>query len=231
MKTALSLGANFWNSGEFYGSPEPTLNLQLLKRYFTKYPEDADKVVLSVKGGIDIKRLAPTGGAAAVKASVDNIIRHLGGTKTLDIFECARVDPNTPIEETIGALAECVKEGKIRAIGLSEASAATIRRAHAVHPIAGVELEVSLWSTEIFDNGIADTCKELGIPIVAYSPLGRGFLAVSSIHLLQTLFPDHELSPSPSDHRLRRGLANLVVTKKTGPAEVTQRPPRKRQPP
>jgi len=96
--------------------------------------------------------------------------------KHLDIFECARVDPNVPIETTISTIAEYVKSGKISGIGLSEASAKTIRAAHAVHPIAGVEVEVSLWATEIWENGVADACRELGIPVIAYSPLGRGFL-------------------------------------------------------
>eukprot|EP01097_Dermamoeba_algensis_P009033 TRINITY_DN622_c0_g1_i3.p2 TRINITY_DN622_c0_g1~~TRINITY_DN622_c0_g1_i3.p2 ORF type:complete len:172 (+),score=42.80 TRINITY_DN622_c0_g1_i3:84-599(+) len=112
MKKALNLGANFWNSGEFYGSPEPTLNLQLLQRYFTEYPEDAAKVVLSVKGGVDLKTLKPKGGAEEVKKSVDNILKILDGKKHLDIFECARVDPQVPVEETIAALAEYVKAGK-----------------------------------------------------------------------------------------------------------------------
>ncbi|KAF8245641.1 Aldo/keto reductase [Wilcoxina mikolae CBS 423.85] len=178
MRAALSSGSNFWNSGEFYGNPpDPTTNLSLLNRYFTAYPEDAEKVVLSIKGGIDIPTFQPRGDAEGVRKSVDNVLRILDGKKFVDIFECARVDKNVPIEETIETLAEYVKAGKIGGIGLSEASAATIRRAHKVHPIAAVEVEVSMWSTEIFTpGGVADTCFELGIPIVAYSPLGRGFL-------------------------------------------------------
>jgi pyridoxine 4-dehydrogenase len=180
MKVALAAGSNFWNGGEFYGPfSTPTINLSLLNRYFTAYPEDAEKVVLSIKGGLDIEgHLVPRGDRANVQKSVDNVLRILDGKKFLDIFECARVDKNVPIEETIETLAEYVKAGKIGGIGLSEASAATIRRAHKVHPIAAVEVEVSLWSTEIFiPGGVADTCAELGIPIIAYSPLGSGFLA------------------------------------------------------
>lgn len=174
MKAALKTGANFWNGGEFYGTPDHN-SLHLLNRYFTEYPEDAEKVVISIKGGIG-PNMMPDGSEEGVRRSVDNCNKLLGGKKTMDIFECARVDPNTPIETTIGVLAACVKEGKIKGISLSEVRAETIRRAHKVHPICGVEVEFSLWATDILSNGIAATCAELGIPIVAYSPLGRGFL-------------------------------------------------------
>lgn len=175
MKTAFNQGATFWNGGELYGTAEYN-SLHLLNRYFTKYPADADKVVLSIKGGIELKTMAPDGSREGVRRSVDNVLKLLDGTKSLDVFECARVDPNTPIETTIAALAEYVREGKIKGISLSEVRAETIRRAHKVHPICGVEVELSLWSTDILKNGIAATCAELGIPVVAYSPLGRGFL-------------------------------------------------------
>ncbi|KAI5819801.1 NADP-dependent oxidoreductase domain-containing protein [Pyronema omphalodes] len=180
LRTALKQGANFWNAGEFYGNaPTHVQNLELLNRYFTAYPGDASKVVLSVKGGVDLSTLQPKGDPESVRKSVDNVLRVLDGKKFVDIFQCARVDPNVPVEETIAALAEYVKAGKIGGIGLSEVSAGTIRRAHAVHPIAAVEVEVSLWSRDVFSEkfgGVARTCKELGIPVVAYSPLGRGFL-------------------------------------------------------
>ena len=176
MKAAIAGGATFWSSGEFYGYPEPTMNLQLLNRYFTKYPEDAGKVTLFVKGGSDLKTLYPKCSAADIKASVANSIRILAGTKKIDVFGPARIDHSVPIEETIGALAELVDDGTIGGIGLSEASAATIERAHKVHPLALIEVEFSLWSTEVLSNGVAQTAKKLEIPIVAYSPLGRGFL-------------------------------------------------------
>lgn len=175
MKTALEQGASFWNGGEFYGTPEHN-SLHLLNRYFTKYPADAEKVVLSIKGGINLETLKPDGSREGVRRSIDNILKLLDGKKTLDIFECARIDFETPIETTVGAIAEYVKEGKIKGISLSEVGAETIRRAHKVHPICAVEVELSLWSTDTLENGIAATCAELGIPIVAYSPLGRGFL-------------------------------------------------------
>jgi len=107
---------------------------------------------------------------------VDECLRVLDGKKSLDIFECARVDPKTPIEITIRALAKYVEAGKLGGISLSECSADTIRRAAKVHKISAVEVEFSLWATDILDNGVAQACKELDIPVVAYSPLGRGFL-------------------------------------------------------
>jgi pyridoxine 4-dehydrogenase len=176
MRTALKTGANFWNGGELYGTPERN-SLHLLNEYFTQYPEDAEKVVLSIKGGLAPGEPRPDGSEKNVRRSVDECVRVLEGKKIVDIFECARVDPNTPIEETIRVLAELVKEGKIKGIGLSEVGSQTIRRAHKVHPIAAVEVELSLWATDILRNGVAETCAELGIPIVAYSPLMRGALA------------------------------------------------------
>jgi len=180
MKTAINNGATFWNSGEFYGlAPNHTANLQLINRYFTKYPEDSGKVVLSVKGGVEQGPGGPIlrGDREGVQHSVDNVLRILDGKVKLGIFECARVDTSVPLEETISTLAEYVRAGKIGGIGLSEAGPKTIRKAHSIHPIAAVEVEVSLWATEIFTpGGVADTCAELGIPIAAYSPLGKGFL-------------------------------------------------------
>ncbi|KAK7893797.1 hypothetical protein LTR67_006498 [Exophiala xenobiotica] len=177
MSTALSLGANFWNGGELYGPPERH-SCHILKEYFTRYPDHADKVVLSIKGGCKPGSLEPDGSRANVRRSVEDCLKILDGTKKIDIFQCARVDPNTPIEDTIKALAGLVNEGKIGGIGLSEVKASTIERAHAVHPIAAVEVEVSLFGAlDILKNGVAKTCAKLGIPIVAYSPLGRGALA------------------------------------------------------
>lgn len=175
MRTALSLGANNWNGGELYGSPERN-SLHLLNEYFTKYAEDAEKVVLSIKGGLVPGQMKPDGSKAGVQRSIDECLKQLDGKKFLDLFECARVDLDVPIEDTVGYIAEYVKAGKLGGISLSEVSAKSIRRAQAVHPISAVEVEFSLWSTEILENGVAETCAELNIPIIAYSPLGRGFL-------------------------------------------------------
>ncbi|CAF9925525.1 MAG: Pyridoxine 4-dehydrogenase [Heterodermia speciosa] len=178
MKTALEQGANFWNGGIFYGTPEAN-SLHLLKYYFEKYPEDAGKVVLSIKGAFDMKE-GPDGSPEGIRASVEDAIKVLPpAVKSIDIFQCARVDPNVQIETSVQELAQLVQEGKIGGVGLSEANANTIRRAQAVHPIAAVEIELSLFTPDPLRNGIAETCHELQIPIAAYSPVSRGLLTGS----------------------------------------------------
>jgi pyridoxine 4-dehydrogenase len=174
MKTALSLGQTVWNGGEFYGTPEKN-SLHILKAYFEKYPEDAAKVEINIKGCADPVKLMPDGSREGVRRSVETCVGILPtSVKKIDIFEPARVDPNTPIEETVKYLQECVDEGLIAGIALSEASATTIRRAAKVAKISAVEIELSLWQTDPLTNGITAACKELGIPIHAYSPLGKG---------------------------------------------------------
>jgi pyridoxine 4-dehydrogenase len=180
MRTALALGANNWNGGELYGSPERN-SLHLLNEYFTKYPEDAEKVVLSIKGGLVPGQMKPDGSKEGVQRSIDECLRVLDGKKFLDLFECARVDPNVPIEDTVSYIAEYVKAGKVGGISLSEVGAKSIRKAHAVHAVSAVEVEFSLWATDILENDVAATCAELGIPIICYSPLGRGFLVSVAI--------------------------------------------------
>lgn len=217
MKAALEAGTTFWNGGDFYGTPERN-SLHLVKAYFTKYPEDVDRVVLSIKSGsgahgpLDASR-------AGVRASVASCASVLEGVKKIDIYECARKDPNVDIEVTVAALAELVAEGAIGGIGLSEVGAETIRRAAKVHPIAAVEVEVSLWVTDILSNGVAVTCGELNIPIVAYSPLGRGFFAgkyktFEDLPKIMHMFP--RFQPGAFEHNMK--LANEVeaVAKKKG---------------
>ena len=128
MNTTLELGANFWNGGELYGTPEYN-SLHLLNKYFTKYPENAEKVVLSIKGGLKKGQLVPDCSEANIRRSVDECLHQLDGKKSIDIFECARQDPQVPVEQTIEVLAKYVQEGKIGGIGLSEVDADTIRRA------------------------------------------------------------------------------------------------------
>lgn len=176
MKAALAKGANFWNGGEIYGPPDAN-SLTLLKRYFTKYPEDADKVVLSIKGGVNVATHSPDGSKEGIARSINACLEQLGGTKKIDLFECARVDKTVPLEETMLALKEYVDAGKIGGIGLSEVGAKTIREAAKIVKIDAVEVEVSIWSPDILKNGVAQACAELNIPIVAYSPIGRGILS------------------------------------------------------
>lgn len=129
LNTALEYGANLWNAGELYGTPEYH-SCHLLNAYFTKYPQNSDKVVLSIKGGNVPGKLQPNGSEENIRRSVDDCLKILNGTKSIDIFECARQDPNTTVEQTVTILAKLVKEGKIGGIGLSEVDAATIRRAY-----------------------------------------------------------------------------------------------------
>lgn len=134
LNKTLELGANFWNGGELYGTSDYN-SLHLLNKYFTQYPENADKVVLSIKGGLKVGQLVPDGSEENIRRSVDDCVRLLDGTKKIDIFECARQDPKFPVEHTVEVLAKCVEEGKIGGIGLSEVDAETIRRAYVAMPI------------------------------------------------------------------------------------------------
>lgn len=175
LKAALEAGANFWNAGEHYGTPDYN-SLHLLKAYFSQYPEDVDKVVISVKGCFDMRTAKPSNDTEGVETSIDHCLEIIDSKYRIDLFQPSRVDPDLSIEETVRAIAEYVKAGKVGSIGLSECSATTIRKAVAVHPIAAVEIELSLFETSVLTKGVAKACKENGIPLVAYSPLGRGFL-------------------------------------------------------
>lgn len=171
---ALELGCNFLDTSDMYG---PYTNEELVGRAIAGRREE---VFLATKFGIRFEPGNPPkrsidGSSAYVRSACEASLRRLG-VDHIDLYYQHRVDPSTPIEETVSAMAELVVEGKVRHLGLSEASAATIRRAHAVHPIAAVQTEYSLWTRDV-EQEILPTLKELGIGLVAYSPLGRGFLA------------------------------------------------------
>jgi aryl-alcohol dehydrogenase-like predicted oxidoreductase len=172
---ALELGCNFLDTSDMYG---PYTNEELLG---SAIAERRDEVFLASKFGIKlveegnlIDRVID-GSPAYVRSACEASLRRLG-TDHIDLYYQHRVDPSTPIEETVGAMAGLVQAGKVRYLGLSEASAETIRRAHAVHPITALQSEYSLWTREI-EAEILPTLQELGIALVAYSPLGRGFLS------------------------------------------------------
>ncbi|RMZ79774.1 hypothetical protein DV738_g3203, partial [Chaetothyriales sp. CBS 135597] len=197
LKAALEAGANFWNGGEMYGSIDRHSG-HLLAEYFRKYPEDADKIVLSIKGGLEKDRLVPNGTETNIRRSVNDVLATLEGTNVkIDIFESARVDHNVPVEDSVRVLKTLHQdEGKIGGIGLSEVRASTITRAAtaiAPTPIAAVEVELSLWNTDILRNGVAATAARLGIPIVAYSPLGRGALAGDKLITSTNDLPEHDV--------------------------------------
>ena len=196
LKAALAAGCNLWNAGEFYGTTKAN-SLQLLNRYFTKYPEDSNKVVLSIKGAAVPGQMKISGTKENISRSIDECLRVLDGTKYIDIFEMARQDSDTPLEESIATMAQYVKENKIGGIGLSEVTQEQIQENMALHPIIAVEVELSLQTPDILENGVATTCAELGIPIVAYSPLGRGLLTAA-------ITRPEDLDPKDIRHHLPR---------------------------
>ncbi|RJT42332.1 aldo/keto reductase [Mesorhizobium waimense] len=173
---AVELGVNFFDTAEVYGPYENEILLGKALKPFR------DKLTIATKFGFKIldegtgtERMAGLDSRPEhVKAVAEASLKRLG-TDVIDLYYQHRVDPTVPIEDTVGAMAELVREGKVRVLGLSEASAATIRRAHAVHPISAVQSEYSLWSRDPEDEVFA-VCRELGIGFVPYSPLGRGLL-------------------------------------------------------
>jgi aryl-alcohol dehydrogenase-like predicted oxidoreductase len=173
LSRALELEITFWDTSDAYG---PYLNEELVGKAIQSQRK---KITLATKFGIvrdpsdPIKR-GFNGKPDYVKKSCEASLKRLN-TDVIDLYYLHRKDPDTPIEETVGAMGELVKEGKIRSIGLSEMLSGTVRKAHATFPVTAVQSEYSLWSREP-EEGILDTCKELGIAFVAYSPLGRGFL-------------------------------------------------------
>jgi len=169
---SLELGMNFLDTADVYGYGDNEILVGKAIRGIR------DKVFLATKFGIVRDKANATlrgvnGSRAYVRSCCDASLKRLG-VDTIDLYYQHRVDPNTPIEETVGALAELVREGKIKFVGLSEASAETIRRAHRIHPIAALQSEYSLWTRDPEDK-IRPATRELGIAFVAYSPLGRGF--------------------------------------------------------
>lgn len=189
---ALDLGVNFLDTADMYGSGA---NEQLVGKTIK---DRRDRVVIATKFGIqrseDKGFRGINGSPEYVRQACDASLQRLG-IEYIDLYYQHRVDPNVPIEETVGAMAELVKQGKVRYLGLSEAAPATIRRAHAVHPITALQTEYSLWSRDPEDE-ILPTVRELGIGFVPYSPLGRGFLS-GTITSPDDLAPDDFRRNSP----------------------------------
>ncbi|MET0464649.1 MAG: aldo/keto reductase [Chitinophagaceae bacterium] len=172
---SLELGGNFLDTAELYG---PLLNEQLIAKAISG---NRHKYILATKTGVEIDQNGKYTGKANgtkryVKKAAERSLKNLG-TDYIDLYYLHRLDPETPVEETVEALGELVKEGKVKYIGLSEVGSQTIRNAHAVHPITAVQSEYSLFERQIEELGIIDTLKDLGIGLVAYSPIGRGFLS------------------------------------------------------
>ncbi|OZJ03125.1 hypothetical protein BZG36_03876 [Bifiguratus adelaidae] len=173
LERALELGCTFWDTADMYGVGR---NEELLAKVLKT---QRDKVFLCTKfgnvRGPNGEFLGVRGDPEYVKEACDKSLKRLG-VEQIDLYYQHRVDPKVPIEDTVRAMAELVKEGKVKYLGLSECKAETLRRAHAIHPITAVQTEYSPWTLDVETNGVLETCKELGITFVAYSPLGRGFL-------------------------------------------------------
>ncbi|HET9731992.1 MAG TPA: aldo/keto reductase [Acidimicrobiales bacterium] len=191
--TALDAGVDFLDTADMYG---PFTNERLVGRAIAGRREE---VVLATKFGNerreDGSRVGVNGRPEYVRSACDASLQRLG-VDHIDLYYQHRVDPAVPVEETWGALSELVDAGKVRHLGISEAAPATIRRAHAVHPVTALQTEWSLWSRDVEDNGVLATVRELGIGFVAYSPLGRGFLS-GDIRSIDDLGPDDFRRHSP----------------------------------
>ncbi len=190
---ALELGITLLDTADMYG---PYTNEELVGKAIRGKRE---KCVVATKCGIVRDATNPSargvnGRPEYIKASCDGSLKRLG-IDVIDLYQLHRVDPETPIEESVGAMADLVRAGKVRAIGLSEAGVETLRRGHAVHPLASVQTEYSLWTRDP-EDGVLDVCRELGIAFLAYSPLGRGFLT-GQIKRLEDFEPDDYRRHSP----------------------------------
>ena len=184
LRRYFELGGNFLDTAEIYG---PYTNEELLGSFLREIPREtaivATKFGFKLENGIRGADSSP----ANVRRACDASLKRLG-IEVIDLFYQHRVDPQVPIEETVGAMAELVEAGKVKALGLSEAGSETIKRAAKVHPITALQSEYSLWSRDMESNGVLATCRELGITFVPYSPLGRGFLT-GAIQKLDDLDP------------------------------------------
>jgi aryl-alcohol dehydrogenase-like predicted oxidoreductase len=220
---ALDLGVNFLDTADVYG---PFINEELVGRAIRGRRQE---VILATKFGI-VRGPDPTvrsfsGKADYVKSACDASLKRLG-VDVIDLYYQHRVDPNTPIEETVGAMARLVEQGKVRYLGLSEAGATTIRRACKVHPIAALQTEYSLWTRDPEDENLT-VCREEGVGFVAYSPLGRGFLT-GQIRRIEDFAPDdfRRMSPRFQGDNFNRNLAlvdrikELAAEKGCKPAQL-----------
>jgi aryl-alcohol dehydrogenase-like predicted oxidoreductase len=220
---ALEVGVTFLDTADMYG---PFKNEELVGRAIG---ERRDRVVLATKfgnqRGADGSFLGVNGKPDYVRAACDASLKRLGVDR-IDLYYQHRVDPTVPIEDTVGAMAELVRAGKVRWLGMSEAAPATIRRAHAVHPISALQTEYSLWSRDPEDE-ILPTVRALGIGFVAYSPLGRGFLT-GRFRKLEDLAPDDYRRQSPrfqgenfaKNLRLVERIREIAAERKVGAAQL-----------
>jgi aryl-alcohol dehydrogenase-like predicted oxidoreductase len=224
LERALELGIDFFDTAEIYG---PFKNEILLSKAFKGR---RDKVKIATKVGSEVteagERLAVNGRPEYIKKAIDRSLRHLG-TDHVDLYYLHRIDPNVPIEDSVGALSELVAAGKVRYIGLSEAAPATIRRAHRTHPVTALQTEYSLFERTPEENDVLKTVRELGIGFVPYSPLGRGLLS-GAIKSLDDLAPDDFRRSNPrwmgsnfdQNLKLVDRITEIAKTKEVTPSQV-----------
>ena len=207
---ALDLGVTLFDTAEMYGPH--TNEIQLGKALAGR----RDRAFVATKFGIgynaDRTQLTVDGSPANVRRAIEGSLKRLG-MDHVDLYYLRRVDPNTPSEETVGAMAELVTEGKVRFLGLSEAAPDTLRRGHATHPITALQTEYSLWSRNP-EDGLLDLCEALGVGFVPYSPLGRGFLS-GAIRSIDDLAPDdfRRSNPRFSGENFRKNLELVEAVK------------------
>jgi aryl-alcohol dehydrogenase-like predicted oxidoreductase len=230
LNRALELGINFWDTADMYGVGH---NEELISKVLVP---NRSKVFIATKFGFRQKQDGSTnyssspatyfdGSPAYMKTAIEKSLQRLK-IETIDLYYAHRIDPNVPVEEMVGAMGELVKEGKVRFIGLSEASANTLRKAHAVHPIAALQSEYSLLTRDV-EGDILDTCRELGITFVPYSPLARG-LVTATVQDKESLPSDDFRRTVPrfegeywqNNQQLIAGFAELAAQKKCTPAQL-----------
>jgi aryl-alcohol dehydrogenase-like predicted oxidoreductase len=223
IRRALDLGIDFLDTADIYGLGH---NEELVGKAIRNR---RDEVVLATKfgnvRGRDGSWIGVNGKPDYVRAACEASLKRLG-VDTIDLYYQHRVDPETPIEETVGAMADLVREGKVRFLGLSEAAAGTIRRAHKVHPITALQTEYSLWTRDV-ESDVLPACREQGIAFVAYSPLGRGFLTGRIRSKSDLAEGDYRLlSPRFLGENIQRNIAllaaldKIAASKRCTPAQV-----------
>lgn len=222
LKYALELGINFWDTADFYGNgANESLLSNILKT-------DREKIFIATKFGFklgeDGKGIVFDGSPAHMKIAVENSLRRLN-VEVIDLYYAHRVDPNVPIEEMVGAMADLVKAGKVKYLGLSEASASTIKKAHAIHPISALQSEYSLLTRDV-EKEVLPLCKQLGITFVPFSPLARGLMTntLNIADLSDTDFrknlPRYQQDTKENNEQLTKHFAELAQNKGCTPAQL-----------
>lgn len=228
LEKALDLGVNFWDTADMYGNGA---NEELISKVLVP---NRDKIFIATKFGFRFKDgiAGPSsasgtyfdGSPAWMKVAVEQSLKRLK-IDTIDLYYAHRVDPNVPIEETVGAMADLVKEGKVRYLGLSEVSANSLRKAHAVHPISAVQSEYSLLTRDV-ENGILKTTRELGISLVPYSPLARGLVTnklnvdALAIDDFRRTLPRYQSENIDNNNKLIENFAAFAASKSCTPAQL-----------